>query len=402
MRRRGHHVESASLYLPVEGSDGGPVFCGAVGMYLRHQVPFLRRWPSWAQRLLDARPLLAMAGRLSGATRPGALQGLTLAMLRGDAFAGSADAADLVRWLAAVRPDVIHLSNALLIGLARPLRRSLGVPVTCTLQDEDTWIDSLQGSARQEAWEIMARQSDAVDLFLPVSVHYGRTMADRMGLSPGRFMVVSPGTDVDGGPDASPDRVPAVIGYLSRISCDMGAGLLADAVLRLLADGRHPGVCLHMAGGSTTADAPLLRSLRRRFHRAGAGDRLTIVPAFGPEQRRTFLRGLTALSVPVLRGGAFGLFLLEAMAAGVPVVQPRLGGFTELVEATGGGVLYEPNTVDELARSLARVIDDRPFARRLGRDGQAAVRTRYTSDAMAAAMEIALAAAVSGAGGRTV
>jgi glycosyltransferase involved in cell wall biosynthesis len=234
-------------------------------------------------------------------------------------------------------------------------------------------------------------------------------MADRMALSPRRFIVVRPGIELalGGGPEREDDgrepavdpaasaaaNRPAVVGYLSRISVEMGAGLLADAVLLLMQEERHKGLSLRMAGGSTSGDAPLLRSLRRRFSRAGAGDRLTIAPAFGPEQRRRLLDGLTVLSVPVLRGEAFGLFLLEAMAAGVPVVQPRLGGFTELVEDTGGGLLYEPNTAEALARSLARVIDEPALSRRLGSDGQAAVRARYTSDAMAAAMETAFSAA---------
>jgi glycosyltransferase involved in cell wall biosynthesis len=390
---RGHHVETASLYLPISGENGrdAPLFCGAIGLYLRHQVPLVRRAPRWAQRILDARPLLSIAGRLSGATTPRALQDLTLSMLRGDAFTSAADAEALPRWLESVRPDVIHLSNALLIGLAEPLRKAIGVPVTCTLQDEDTWIDAMDREAREEAWRIMTRHAASVDLFLPVSSAFGKAMAVRMGLSSDRYRVVPIGIDVDGEPRPKPVDGPAVIGYLSRIALDMGAELLADAVLLLAGEGRFPDLRLHMTGGATAADAPVLRSLRRRFAAAGLSDRLFIEPAFDPLSRRRFLEGVTVLSVPVPRGEAFGLFMLEAMAAGVPVVQPRLGGFTELVEDTGGGILYEPNTASALAQALSSILADRGRTRDMGLAGRQAVVTRYSSAAMAEAMESAFA-----------
>ena len=56
-----------------------------------------------------------------------------------------------------------------------------------------------------------------------------------------------------------------------------------------------------------------------------------------------FLRNLDVLCVPATYDEPKGIFLLEAMANGVPVVQPRRGAFPEILEKTGGGILVEPD-----------------------------------------------------------
>jgi glycosyltransferase involved in cell wall biosynthesis len=412
LRGRGHQVASASLYLPAGGaangaagggangaaggaSDGaadrvsadGPLFFGAVGMFLTHRFPFLRSAPTWFLRALDAPPLLSLAGRLSGSTRPARLEALTLSMLRGNEGSHSASLDGLLRWLETFRPDVVHLANGLLMGVAGPIRRTLGVPVTCTLQDEDTWIDLLEIQA--QAWEILRERAADVALFTPVSSSFSRLMAKRLGLANDRFMVVSPGIDIDPfkGPMTHVD--PPVIGYLSRISEAMGAGLLADAFILLAQEKRFPGMSLRLMGGSTASDAPLVRSLRRRLSRAGLRDCLEIETGFSPRARARFLAGVSVLSVPVLRGEAFGTFMLESMAAGVPVVQPRLRGFAEVVEDTGGGILYEPNTAAALAEALGRLLADPKCSRALGWAGRHAVHERYTTARSAAGLEAA-------------
>ena len=72
-----------------------------------------------------------------------------------------------------------------------------------------------------------------------------------------------------------------------------------------------------------------------------------------------FLQELSVLSVPSPQTTQKGLFLLEAMASGVPVVQPRLGVFTEVVERTGGGVLTTPGDTDEWVRRILDAVAER-------------------------------------------
>jgi glycosyltransferase involved in cell wall biosynthesis len=100
------------------------------------------------------------------------------------------------------------------------------------------------------------------------------------------------------------------------------------------------------------------------------------------EQKLAFLRGLSAFSVPGPRDDPKGLFLLEAMAAGTPVVQPRCGAFTEIVQRTGGGILVEPDNAAALADGFYRLWQDPELRQELGRRGQEGVRTHFSSEAM--------------------
>jgi glycosyltransferase involved in cell wall biosynthesis len=238
LESRGHRVAAASLYLPpiADAAHAQPLFYGAVGLYLRHRVPALRAAPRWVRRLLDAPPLMRIAGAMAGATDAGGLADLTLSMLRGEEGGQAAELEELVAWLAGVRPDVVHLSNCLLLGVARRVRRELGVPVLCALQDEDTWIEALDPAGRAAAWEILRGRASDADVFLPVSRWYGRFMASRLALREKQQLVVPVGIDsvaFTPRPEGLPFE-PPVIGYLSRVCERLGAGLLADAVVRLL------------------------------------------------------------------------------------------------------------------------------------------------------------------------
>ena len=94
-------------------------------------------------------------------------------------------------------------------------------------------------------------------------------------------------------------------------------------------------------------------------------------------QRGEFLRSLSVLSVPVPGGEAFGLQLLEAMAQGVPVVQPAEGSYPEIIAATGGGVLYDPQTPDGLTNALQSLLEHPDEARRLGHQGREAILAQF-------------------------
>jgi glycosyltransferase involved in cell wall biosynthesis len=245
LRSRGHEVIVGSLYLPLSAAKNGPtppppVFYGAVNLYLRQRFPAFRSAPPWVERLFASEALLRLAGSLPGATDAAGLEELTLSMLRGEEGAQAAELDRLVRWLAEVRPEVVHLSNCLLLGTARRIRRELGVPVACSLQDEDTWIDAMGEQQRRLAWRILRERSADVDLFTPVSAYYAGFMAERMAIPPERLAVVPIGIDTEGfqeAPAGLPFQ-PPVIGFLSHIAERMGAGVLVEAfILEALAAG---------------------------------------------------------------------------------------------------------------------------------------------------------------------
>ena len=384
LRELGHDVTVVPLYLPLTSEYGdvprdAPIFYGAVSLYVRHVLPSA---PRWVERILDSPALLGVAGHFAGSTEAGELGGLTISMLEGEDGRQSEELDRLVGWLSDVRPDVVHLSNGLLIGMAGEIRRRLDVPVVCSLQDEHTWIDGFaDAGARERAWSLFKERAADVDLFLPVSRYYADYMMRRLGLSGERMRIVPVGIDPGGYPEHREPGAGRTIGYLSNISRGMGFGLLAEAFAILKSSGDFDDLTLAAAGGHS--DPRYFRSIIKELERTGVRDDVSIVPSFHRHDRIRFLSGLTVLSVPVLEGEAFGTFILESLAAGVPVVQPRLGGFPEVVEATGGGVLYDPNTPDALAREIGILLGDPERMSAMGRAGRESVRASFTLGRMA-------------------
>jgi glycosyltransferase involved in cell wall biosynthesis len=161
----------------------------------------------------------------------------------------------------------------------------------------------------------------------------------------------------------------------------MGLPILVDAWLRLRRQDRFKSLRLHLSGGKTGDDGPYLERLRRRLADEGVAGDVAFFEDFSPKGRREFLSTLSALTVPT--PVAFGTYILEANAAGVPVVEPRIGSYPELIEATAGGVLYEPNTAEALAGALGDLLADEPRRAELGRKGRESVAGSFSLATMA-------------------
>ena len=116
---------------------------------------------------------------------------------------------------------------------------------------------------------------------------------------------------------------------------------------------------------------------------AGLAGGAEFLPNVSREEKAAFLQSLTLLSVPASYGEAFGLYLVEAWAAGVPVVQPRCAAFPELVEATGGGILCEPGSAEALADGWETLLAEPAKAREMGARGRAAVEREFSMRRMA-------------------
>jgi glycosyltransferase involved in cell wall biosynthesis len=396
LRQAGHDVVSVPLYLPPDKSQlagrVSPLFFGAVGFYLRETVPLLSGMPAWLRRAADSPALLGLAARQSGTTSARGQAGLTITMIRGQDPVFRSEAAAVCNWLSGqFRPDVVHISNLLLIGLAPILRDSLGAPVVITLQDEHTWIDSFWPDLAAEAWDAIRRQCAAVDRFLPVSEYYRQFMAGRLGLDAERFTVVRPGVDAVRTP-LRPEPPERRIGFLSRWSEAMGFGLLVDAFIELHRSGGFDDVGLLAAGGGTGADRAHLQACRRKLRQARLEHLVEFLPDFGDNARRGFLERASVLSVPSINGEAFGSFILEALAAGVPVVQPRCGGFSELVEEFQGGLLVPPGDTVALAQALGRLLADPELRGGIGRRARELVVTGRDIGAYARDLAAAYAA----------
>jgi glycosyltransferase involved in cell wall biosynthesis len=396
LRTLGHDVLMVPLYLPLtldeaDQSAGTPVFFSGINVYLEQRAAWFRKSPGWLHHLLASPVLLNWAARRSANTRANTLGPLTLSMLRGEAGNQARELEDLISWLATQpKPDAIFLSNALLLGMARRLKSVLDRPIVCMLQGEDYFLDSLPEPDRTTCWNTMAQRAQDADLFMAPSRYFADLMQRRLGLSPDRMRVVYNGINLDGYPQKpAMDRggdgpVPSpVLGYLARMCPEKGLDTLVQAYILLRRRGRVPNLKLSVAGSFGPADEPFVRSIKNQIDDAKLTSEVQFHPNVDRATKLKLLESFSVFSVPARYGEAFGLYVIEALAAGVPVVQPRTAAFPELVESTGGGILTEPENPGELAEAIESLLLDHPRARALGESGRKVTFERFNAEAMA-------------------
>jgi glycosyltransferase involved in cell wall biosynthesis len=384
----GHDVIKSPMYLPInldntEGVANTPVFFGAINIYLKEKLPFYRHAPEWLERIFDSQALLQLAAKKSGSTRASGLEEMTISMLLGEKGRQASELDHLINYLRQVNPDVVHLSNALLLGLAHRLKKDLGTGVVCSLQDENEWIDLMDESYQEKVWNIMAERAVDVDFFVTASQYYSDKSQKQLGIPGDKIKVIYGGVNLDGYEKSSLPFAPPVIGYLCRMSEYFGLGILVDAFISLKKESRFKDLRLHITGGYSGEDKHFVKELLKKISKVGFEKDVEIFKDFGKKNRIQFLKSLTLLSVPVPGGEAFGAYQVEALAAGVPVVQPNVGCFPEFVETTNGGIIYEPNDSETLAKSIVSLLSDPDRTRELGEQGRRTVLERFSMGNMA-------------------
>jgi len=389
LRRQGEDVTLVPMYLPLY-TDGPniardvPVFFGGINVYLQQQFRLFRETPRWLDRALDAPWLLGLAARREGTTRAAGMGAMTLSMLRGEDGNQAKELERLVTWLAdGERPDLVHISTTMLLGLARRIKEALNAPIVCSMQDEDTWIDKLDGDYASACWNTIRERAADCDRFVTVSRFYRDAMCRRLGLSSDTIDVVPIGIDFDGYRKA-PHHGPPTLGYLAKLTPLHGLDVLLDAFIMLKRKKGLEDLRLRAMGGLTAGNRRAVARLERKAARAGMADDVDFSTELDRSARIRFLHDLSVLSVPMAEGEAFGTFMVEAWAAGVPVVQPRAGAFPELIHRTAGGVVYDGSTATALADALEPLLRDRERARDLGMRGHEVAAREYSVETMAA------------------
>lgn len=377
------------MYLPLISSGFSTkgdtrVFFWAVNIYLKHKIPFLRRSLPGMDRILDSPFLLKYAAKKAGATRSSGLGEITIFMLRGEEGDQAGELEKLVKTLRdEIKPEVVHLSNALLLGLAQSIKNELKVPIACSLQDEDTWINEMDKRHIGKAWDLLAEKSLDVDAFLPVSDYYADFMQERLQIPSDRLHVVHPGVDPGSFKTSALSFDPPVLGYLSRMSQESGLGRLVDAFIQLKKDRGLKKLKLSAAGGHTGDDRRFIKKLKKKLLDRGMLADVEFHYDSSMQSYINILNSISVLSVPKQPGGAFGLYLIEALASGVPVVQPETGAFPEIISKTGGGVIYNPADAGSLVNALASLLNDPERARELGMRGRKAIERNFNLESIA-------------------
>jgi glycosyltransferase involved in cell wall biosynthesis len=392
MRKSDHLVVKLPMYLPLFADEHDltreiPVFYGAISIYLKQLFPIFRKAPAWVDRALNSKPMLKLASKFAGSTRAKGLEEMTISMLMGEEGQQKDELQKMVDWIVEnCSPDVIHLSNALLLGLAQQLGERLNAPVICSLQDEDVWVDVMKPSARDSVWKLMSRKAEYVSSFISVSDFYAGVMKEKMEIPDHKLVSVHIGVDPADYTFIPVSEKRRNIGYVSRMSHGNGLDILIDAFILLKKKEEFNDVGLVLTGGSTGDDRKYLSDIKHRIREHGLHHQVEFHEDFEEEGLKEYFKKVSMVSVPVRNGEAFGIYLLECMASGVPVVQPDLGAFPEIIDLTLGGTIYKENTPEALAEALEKLLTDQEELDRLSRRGKEGVDKHFHIDIQAERM----------------
>lgn len=385
----GHEVTMLPTYLPhfldeEPASEDHPIFFGGINVYLQHKFSLFRHTPAWLDKAFDSKWLLRKAAARSGMTSSKDLGEITLSTFRGEDGPLVKEVRKVLDWFKNQgSPDVLFLSTVMLAGIGKVLKRELGIPVFAFLQGEDSFLDSLLPEYRKEAWKLLSDDVAQLDGCIAPSRYFGDLMADRLGLDKQSIRHHPNGITLEGfKPQSEAPAIPA-IGYLARLCPLKGLDILVDAFLLLKEGGKFPDLRLELAGGMTAEDEPFVDEQRRKLTQAGLEKHFSITPNVARKEKLDFLNSLSVFSVPARYPEAFGLYVVEALAAGIPVVLPDSGAFPELVEKTQGGRVYQPNDPGTLAESLEVLLADPEQSKKIGLSGHEIVSRDFANENLA-------------------
>jgi glycosyltransferase involved in cell wall biosynthesis len=360
-------------------------------VYLEQHMGLFRSTPWLFDKLWDSEWALKLAARRSLPVNPRLLGELTVSMLRGEDGLQRKEIRKLAAWLRSEpAPDIVTLPNSLLISLAQPIRQALSRPVCCTLQGEDLFLSQLPEPYRTQSLDLIRANIEHVDGFAAVSQYYAGFMCRYLNIPERKMHVVPLGINLKGF-DATL-RLNSncfTVGYFARVAPEKGLHLLVEAYVKLRRETEFSGATLEVAGYLAPEHREYLRGIERSMKDAGFDHEFRYRGALDRPHKIDFLRNLDILCVPATYDEPKGMFLLEAMANGVPVVQPRRGAFPEILEKTRGGILVEPDDAASLAQGIFSLWKDPALVAELAKRGVEGVREHYSAARMAArALEV--------------
>ena len=386
---QGHDVILLPVYTPTLTDEKNVsqkrVFFGGISIYLEQHLSIFRKTPWLLDRIWESPWLLKMFSGRVISPDPTLLGELTLSMLKGESGNLKKEFEKLSNWLRAEpAPDIVHLPNTLLIGMAGPIRQVLRRPVCCTVQGEDLFINRLQERYRQQSFELIRSQVEFVDAFLFPNQSYAAQMSSLLSIPQSKVFTVPFGINLSS--YSNPGLTHSslfTIGFFARLAPEKGLHVLCEAYYQLRQQGLLPESRLQVGGYLGPEQQSYLNTILETLRDWGLSGEFYYQGALGKAEKNNFFKNLDVFSLPATYDEPKGLSALEAMASGVPVIVPRRGAFIEMIEKTAGGLLFDSDNLDSLAQAIHRLYSNRAMANELAANGVMGVRKHYSITGMA-------------------
>ncbi|MCA9171461.1 MAG: glycosyltransferase family 4 protein [Planctomycetales bacterium] len=393
LTRMGVDAVLVPTYTPIRTDEADvsidQVFYGGVNVYLQQRVPLFRYVPAFIDRWLDLPWLIRRVAENGATPDPRILGALTVSMLRGSQGNQRKEVDRLTRWLSeTLQPDLVNFSNVLIAGSAAAIKSRLGVPIIVTLQGDDVFLDTLPQRDRDRAIGAIQELAEHVDAFVVFNRFYAEYMQDYLKLPKDRFHLIPLGINVHDfrnvpGIIQRPENSTPTIGYLARLAPEKGLHHLVDAYIEMRRRTDAPAAKLLLAGWMGNQNRAYAEEQFQRLRDAGFADDFEYRGEVDRAGKVQFFSEIDLFSVPTIYQDAKGLYVLESLASGVPVVLPAHGSFPELIESTQGGLLCTPHDAGHLADAIQGLLLDADRRQQLATAGRAAVTVRHSAERMA-------------------
>jgi glycosyltransferase involved in cell wall biosynthesis len=371
--RLGHECLLIPVYTPIRTDEENVsidrVFMGGINVYLQQKLPWLSHIPSWLDGFLNQPWIISPLTKNAGKTSPKLLGALAVSMLQGAKGRQRKEFQRLYDWLANdIQPDVVVYTNLLIGGNIPDLKRSINPKVYVTLQGDDIFLDALPDNDRSKAIDLMKQIVPAVDGFLVHSEDYAQRMGSLLDIPNVKLHVIPLGIDIADFQQATvlASARPFTIGYLARMAPEKGLHRVVDAFIEVTKHAASGDVRLKLAGWMGPQHLDFWTEQQRKLRDAGLEERFEYVGTIDRAEKTRFLKSLDLFCVPTTYTEPKGLFLLEAIAAGVPYLQPDHGAFPELhrrVQAIASdaaiGQLFRADSLPDLCQKMLAAIENR-------------------------------------------
>ena len=375
LRNAGQEVVIMPLYLPLTDKSfraDTPLFFPATSYYVAQKFFGRGKMPRFFEKILNSPLALRLAASFSGTTSAKGMEQMTLSMIKGDDRNFSEQTEKLIDWIVNHdRPDVVHLSSSMLIGIAKAIKNRINIPVVCSLQDEELWIDNLEDRCAQEAWAAIRDNVGYIDRFVASSAFY-KSAALKKIPEIGEITLVYPGVNVEKYYSSEYPKEPT-IGFFYRMSHENGLDILAQAFVKLKNENAIPNLKLKIGGGYTRENKRFIHRIRKILQ--PYKNDVIWSEHYTLDEHTAFYKDISLICVPLRFNEAVGLYVCEAFAAGRPAVAPNTGSFGEIVG--DAGLLYAPNDSEHLAEALRKILTDHDFYKKCKENALQLSRERY-------------------------
>ena len=366
-------VTLVPVYTPItveeEDLSTDKLLLGGISVYLEQSSSLFRKIPSFLTRWLDKPGVVKFfTKRKSIQVEAEHLGHLTLSILKGENGNQSKSFGRAFNWIKnEAKPEIINFSNLLIASLAPTIKRELNIPIVVTLQGDDLFINELNNDHRNEVIRELKRIAESVDAFITFSEFYAQKMSTLLGIPIEKFHIVTLGINTEPFSDISRQKNEhQTIGYFGRIAPEKGFHNAVDAFIEINKN-REPKIKMLSGGWLGESDRSYFEEQTKKIDQAKLSEYFNYSEEPTLDEKKDFFSKIDVFTMPTDQEEPKGIPVLEALASGLPVVQPDKGVFTNVINTTKGGVLYDDHDPSALSQELLKLLDNPEKAEVLGK-----------------------------------